>query len=80
MSGADFIDDDLPTNLDYIDSATRPPRVKSIANEEGLRSWQTESDEGEASVNGETIKVLHTEAFDADEDYWETLSVLNDNT
>ena len=83
ISGADLIEDDLPTNLDYLDHATR--RVEASTDKstgETLRSWQT-AEEGEvdarlySEVNGETIKVFETEVFDMQEDYWDTLSPMS---
>ena len=72
-SGADLIEDDLPTNLDYLDTATRPRQ--GIATDrttgESLRSWQATHDDGSADV-GETVKVL-LEHFEADENYWDNL-------
>ena len=79
ISGADLIEDDLPTNLDYLDQTTRHTDVSAYrATGETLRSWQT-TGEGDADsrlhseVNGETIKVLYHEPFDLDESYWDDL-------
>ena len=75
-SGADWIEDDLPTNLDYLDTATRPRQ--GIATDrttgESLRSWQATHDDGSADV-GETVKVL-MEHFEVDENYWDNLPDL----
>jgi len=75
-SGADLIEDDLPTNLDYLDTATRPRHGVSTdrSTGESLRSWQATHDDGSADV-GETVKVL-LEHFDEDEDYWDNLPAL----
>ncbi|WVW83423.1 hypothetical protein I302_105443 [Kwoniella bestiolae CBS 10118] len=78
VSGADMIEDDLPTNLDYLDRASRlasnqPTLDKATG--ESLRSWQT--DDGEGELGGETIKILLNEGFDMDENYWDSLPVLN---
>ena len=78
ISGADLIEDDLPTNLDYLDHASRRHSVdKGPA--ETLHSWQTDDADTRFSseVNGETIKILLHEPFDADEQYWENLPVVN---
>ncbi|OCF72102.1 hypothetical protein I204_07366 [Kwoniella mangroviensis CBS 8886] len=78
VSGADMIEDDLPTNLDYLDRASRlrtsQPTMDRTTGE-SLRTWQTDEEEGE--LGGETIKILLNEGFDMDEDYWENLPVLN---
>jgi autophagy-related protein 2 len=75
-SGADLIEDDLPTNLDYLDTATRPRQ--GIATDrttgESLRSWQATHDDGSADV-GETVKVL-LQHFEMDENYWDNLPDL----
>ncbi|WVQ70336.1 uncharacterized protein L199_008562 [Kwoniella botswanensis] len=78
VSGADMIEDDLPTNLDYLDRASRMRTSQPTMDRttgESLRSWQT--DEGEGELGGETIKILLNEGFDMDENYWENLPVLN---
>jgi autophagy-related protein 2 len=84
-AGLDLIDDDLPSNLDYLD-ATSGRRVK--ANErapaESMRSWETEHDETAsledshfaAEVKGETIKILADGPVELIENYWDTLPVL----
>ncbi|WVF72370.1 hypothetical protein IAT40_007185 [Kwoniella sp. CBS 6097] len=78
VSGADMIEDDLPTNLDYLDRATRVSDNKPShdrATGESLRAWQTED---EVEVGGETIKILYKEPFELEEeDYWDTLPILN---
>ncbi|OCF39156.1 hypothetical protein I317_07055 [Kwoniella heveanensis CBS 569] len=76
-SGADMIEDDLPTNLDYLDRATRvsdnrPTHDRGTG--ESLRMWQTEDED---EIGGETIKILYKEPFLLDEDYWDTLPILN---
>jgi autophagy-related protein 2 len=75
-SGADLIEDDLPTNLDYLDTATRPRQGISTdrSTGESLRSWQATHDDGTAEV-GETVKVL-VEDFEMDENYWDNLPAL----
>ncbi|WWD01656.1 hypothetical protein V866_008601 [Kwoniella sp. B9012] len=78
VSGADMIEDDLPTNLDYLDRASRMRTSQPTMDRttgESLRSWQT--DDGEGELGGETIKILLNERFDMDENYWENLPVLN---
>jgi autophagy-related protein 2 len=70
-----LIEDDLPTNLDYLDTATRPRQATTTDRSTGetLRSWQATHDDGIAEV-GETVKVL-LKHFDMDEAYWENLPV-----
>ncbi|WVQ98559.1 hypothetical protein IAU59_005685 [Kwoniella sp. CBS 9459] len=77
VSGADMIEDDLPTHLDYLDRATRlsenkPSHDRSTG--ESLRTWQTED---EIEVGAETINILYKEPFELEEDYWDTLPILN---
>ncbi|WRT66888.1 uncharacterized protein IL334_003851 [Kwoniella shivajii] len=78
VSGADMIEDDLPTNLDYLDRASRlasnQPTMDKLTGET-LRSWQT--DEGEGELGGETIKILLEEQFDMNENYWNELPILH---
>jgi autophagy-related protein 2 len=83
---ADMIEDDLPTNLDYLDEATRRANALSTDRSTGetLRTWQTEGDhlseEGgkvAAEVNGETIKILYSGPVEMEEGYWDNLPVLN---
>lgn len=72
-AGADLIEDDLPTNLDYLDTTTRPHSVPTDRTTgESLRSWQATSEEG-AAEGGDSIKIL-LDTFDVQEDYWESLS------
>lgn len=75
-SGADLIEDDLPTNLDYLDTATRPRQgvATDRSTGESLRSWQATHDDGSADV-GETIKIL-LDHFETDENYWDNLPAL----
>jgi len=78
ISGADLIEDDLPTNLDYLDHATRHSEANADRSTgETLRSWQTTEGDYDSrlnsEVNGETIKVLYHEPFELEEDYWDTL-------
>ncbi|GFZ46386.1 Autophagy-related protein 2 [Saitozyma sp. JCM 24511] len=84
VSGADMIEDDLPTNLDYLDAATRhlaAALTMDRSTGETLRTWQTEGDRGDldrfaGEVNGETIKILYNLPFDVEENYWDTLPVI----
>lgn len=75
-SGADLIEDDLPTNLDYLDTATRPRHgvVTDRSAGETLHSWQATHDDGSAEA-GETIKIL-LDHFDVNEGYWDHLPAL----
>lgn len=80
ISGADMIEDDLPTDLDYLDRAARQSR-KSPGDDqhtrESLRSWETSDDAAHISEhNGGTVKILMTEPFQEDPDYWNKLPVL----
>lgn len=81
-SGMDLMEDDLPNNLDYLDSTARHVKQDSADTTEGLRSWQTEYDDHlgghhlSAEINGETIKILVKEVFDYQVDYWENLPAL----
>lgn len=77
VSGADLIEDDLPTNLDYLDTTTRPRRSLSTdrSTGESLRSWQAASDE-DVVEGGDTIKVL-LDSFDISQDYWENLPTMS---
>lgn len=83
ISGADLIEDDLPTNLDYLDHATRRIEVdKDRLTGESLRSWQAtgESDLDvrlNSEVNGETVKILYDQPFEMDEGYWDRLSPVS---
>lgn len=83
ISGADLIEDDLPTNLDYLDHATRRVEVnKDRSTGETLRSWQA-TGEGDfdarlnSEVNGETIKILYDQPFEMDEQYWDRLAPVS---
>ena len=71
-----MIEDDLPTNLDYLDTATRPRQGLSTdrSTGESLRSWQATHDDGSAEV-GETVKIL-VDDFEMEEDYWDNLPAL----
>ena len=83
ISGADLIEDDLPTNLDYLDHAARHADIIPTDGSTGetLRSWQSTGEDDASDVrltsevNGETIKILHPEPFEMDDDYWDTLPV-----
>lgn len=76
-SGVDMIDDDLPTNLDYLDhSAGAKPSAVDRQTGESLRSWETPDDNHSMDNNSGTIKILSDEPFDEDEDYWNDLPDL----
>lgn len=73
-SGVDMIDDDLPTNLDYLDHAAGPkPSAIDKQTGESLRSWETPDDSHEISSGRDTIRILDPEPFEEDEDYWNDL-------
>lgn len=80
VSGADMIEDDLPTNLDYLDHEARQSQKRPAIDRktgETLRSWETPDEAFLVSESqGATIKVLMAEPFDDPPDYWETLPVL----
>nr|XP_018264125.1 uncharacterized protein I303_04005 [Kwoniella dejecticola CBS 10117]OBR86283.1 hypothetical protein I303_04005 [Kwoniella dejecticola CBS 10117] len=76
-SEADMIEDDLPTNLDYLDRTSRlashqPTLDRSTG--ESLRAWQIGED---GELGSETIKILYNEKFDMDEGYWDSLPIMN---
>lgn len=80
ISGADMIEDDLPTDLDYLDHAARQskktPHVDNHTGE-SLRSWETpDEDKNIAEHNGGTIKILMTEPFKEEPNYWNNLPVV----
>ena len=84
-SGLDLVEDDLPNNLDYLDStAARQVKGADAAHKEGMQSWETEHDEYAApaesmfaaEVKGETVKILVDGPVELVEHYWETLPVL----
>ncbi|ORY21591.1 hypothetical protein BCR39DRAFT_553281 [Naematelia encephala] len=87
ISGADLIEDDLPTNLDYLDQATRHSNNAASVDRmtgETLRTWEATGDSFDdanakftSEVNGETVKILIQEAFEVEEDYWDSLPVVN---
>lgn len=67
-----MIEDDLPTNLDYLDTTTRPHSIPTDKyTGESLRSWQATSEEG-TTEGGDTVRIL-LDKFDVQEDYWESL-------
>lgn len=80
-SGVDMIDDDLPTNLDYLDTATKQPANEVVADKttgETLRSWQTDEQSDfshtEGDPNNFTIRILLKEPISLqDENYWDNL-------
>ncbi|CAK9781050.1 hypothetical protein CC85DRAFT_269388 [Cutaneotrichosporon oleaginosum] len=80
ISGADMIDDDLPTNLDYLDHAAgaKAPAVDRHTGET-LRSWETpdEAPQIQNDLGGGTIKIFSSEPFEEDPDYWNNLPVLS---
>ncbi|GMK55469.1 hypothetical protein CspeluHIS016_0205250 [Cutaneotrichosporon spelunceum] len=79
ISGADMIDDDLPTNLDYLDHAAgaKAPAVDRHTGE-SLRSWETpdEAPHIQNDLGGGTIKIHTQEPFGEDADYWNSLPVM----
>lgn len=85
ISGADLIEDDLPTNLDYLDQATRRTEIKSDRHTgETLRTWQATGDDDHdidmhSEVNGDAIRILAEDYDDAesDADYWDSTSVTS---
>jgi len=82
ISGIDLIDDDLPTNLDYLDRSSRHSSkdIKTDqATGESLRSWQADDADSRfaSEVIGETVKILFEEPFVMEEDYWENLPDVN---
>lgn len=83
-AGLDLIEDDLPSNLDYLDSATGRQRPTE-GDVEGIRAWQTEHDVHSDSaaaklaseINGETIKVLVDGPVVFEDGYWDSLPILS---
>ena len=80
-SGADLIEDDLPTNLDYLDQAARNTAASQRIDQstgETLRSWQADDADPllASEVNGETIRILYEQPFEM-EDYWKNLPVID---
>ena len=77
ITGMDLIEDDLPTNLDYLDRAARKDVKVDRKTGETLRSWESAGDDDDPDIaseaKGETIKLLYTEPFDMDEGYWDEL-------
>jgi autophagy-related protein 2 len=78
-AGADMIEDDLPTNLDYLDTAARQhaaaPRVDRKTGET-LRSWETTDDVMHIAEGGATIKVFLPDAFEDAPGYWDAMPVV----
>ncbi|TXT13731.1 hypothetical protein VHUM_01098 [Vanrija humicola] len=84
VSGADMIEDDLPTNLDYLDNAARQSKTAPNVDRstgESLRSWESTDDEVliHGDVRGGTVRILMTEPFEEDPNYWNTLPVLSNH-
>jgi len=87
ISGADLIEDDLPTNLDYLDQATRRTEVKADRyTGETLRTWQATGDDDHninmhSEVNGDAIRILAEDYDDggaeSEADYWDNTSVTS---
>lgn len=79
VSGADMIDDDLPTNLDYLDHAAgaKAPTVDRHTGE-SLRSWETtdEAPHIQSELGGGNVRILTSEPVEEAGDYWNTLPVL----
>lgn len=75
VSGADMIDDDLPTNLDYLDHAAGAKPTVDKHTGESLRSWET-PDDLHVNEGGGTVKILMNEPFEEEGDYWNELPVL----
>lgn len=80
ISGADMIEDDLPTDLDYLDHAARQSKKSPYVDHhtgESLRSWEApEEDTHITEHNGGTIRILMKEPFEEDPDYWNNLPVV----
>lgn len=78
-STVDMIDDDLPTNLDYLDHAAgAKPSPVDRQTGESLRSWETPEEDHSMDLNRGTIKILMNEPFDEGDDYWNNLPDLQD--
>ncbi|KAL7422146.1 autophagy-related protein 2 [Cryptotrichosporon argae] len=76
-SGADMMDDDLPTNLDYLDHAARQAlRAPGSATSETLRSWEHADDDTGRREGGETVRVFDGPRWEMEEEYWENLPAL----
>jgi hypothetical protein len=60
--------------LDYLDHSTKVP-----ASGEGLRSWQSASEERDGELSGETIKILYDGYLDMEEGYWDNVPVVENN-
>lgn len=85
ISGLDLMEDDLPNNLDYLDStAGRRVPAADASPQEGMQSWETEHDDTAApadahfaaEVKGETVKVLVDGPVDLIENYWDSLPTV----
>ncbi|EIW70236.1 hypothetical protein TREMEDRAFT_30206 [Tremella mesenterica DSM 1558] len=76
----DMIMDDLPTNLDYLDRASRQTsQLPERQTGETLRTWQVEDNTNDPSSQtiGETIKILYKGPLDMPVDYWENLPSID---
>ena len=83
IAGADLIDDDLPANLDYLNQASRNTTQgfsASRATGESLGSWQVDDadDRLATEINGDTIRILMKDPFEMAENYWNSLSIVDD--
>jgi autophagy-related protein 2 len=77
-----MIEDDLPTNLDYLDQAARQAALRTDRSTgETLRTWET-PDEADArfasEVNGETVRMLYDGPMDLGAGYWESLPIVEE--
>ena len=85
-SGADLIEDDLPTNPDYLERSTkRASGLQNDQQQEILSSWQPgghgdDVDQSlSAELNGETIRILYDQPLETEENYWDKLPVVTDD-
>ena len=81
-SGVDMIDDDLPTNMEYLDETTsRPTKHSPTRKDTGsdLVASALESSILEVSrpQDAATIKIFMDEPFEAEADYWNNLPVVS---
>ena len=81
--GADLIEDDLPTNHEYLDESTRRPNTKATVqrqNSEDMISPALEDSVLEvkkSELGTETIRILMDEPFDVEPNYWDNLPVIS---